>query len=104
MEAEIILNRLKERGLAGEMSDEEILPFIEEARIRLLGYCNIPIKAKMPEGLYEVWNAIAIRLLTDGELREVASVSEGDITVKFSDRDELFGLKAAADRYRRLHI
>lgn len=102
MDAEMILQRLRECKAAEDMSDETALSFIEAARVRLLRYCNIPLNAKMPEGLEEAWCELAVRLSERGYTREAGSVSEGDVTVKFSNDDGVFGLKALADRYRRL--
>ena len=105
MDAQTVLQRLKEREQLPDISDEAALSMIEAARVQLLGYCNIPLCAEMPEGLAEAWCSLAARLSADGYSQGVSSVSEGDVTVKFCGSDDaLGGCKAIADRFRRLGI
>ena len=105
MDAQTVLQRLKEREMLPEISDETALSLIEAARVMLLGYCNIPLCAKMPEGLAEAWCSLAAKLSADGYSQGVTSISEGDVTVKFAGcEDALDGCKAMADRYRRFSI
>lgn len=105
MDAQTALRRLKERELLSDISDDTALSVIEAARVRLLGYCNIPLNAEMPEGLAEAWCSLAAELAGNGYSQGVSSVSEGDVTVKFcGDGDSLGGCKAIADRFRRFVI
>lgn len=105
MEAQSVLQRLKEREQLPDISDDTALSMIEAARVALLGYCNIPLCAEMPEGLAEAWCSLAARLAADGYSQGVSSVSEGDVTVKFCKSDDaLGGCKAIADRFRRFVI
>ncbi len=102
MNAETVLARLKERELLCGASDTAALSLIEAARVRLLGYCNIPLKAEMPEGLAEVWCSLTALLLADGYPLGVTSVTEGDVSVKFGGGETLSGCLAQADRFRRM--
>lgn len=104
MNAETVLQRLKEREQLCGASDTAALSLIEAARVKLLGYCNIPLKAEMPEGLAEVWCSLTARLLAEGYPMSVSSVSEGDVSVKFGGGDIFDDCMAQADRYRRMTL
>lgn len=89
----------------GEDIDENRLALdIERARVLVLGYCNIPLNAEMPDGLLEAW-CMAAEQLFEGDMGGIASISEGDVSISFkkegSDAGGL-GWKAAANRFRRM--
>ena len=74
---EVLKNRL------GDIEDEQAaLIGIERARVTLLCYCNIPLSAEMPEGLFEAW-CIAAEQQLNGAADGVSSISEGDVSVTF---------------------
>lgn len=105
MDAQTVLQRLKEREMLPDISDDTALSLIEAARVMLLGYCNIPLCANMPDGLEEAWCSLAARLSADGYSQGVTSISEGDVTVKFAGgEDSLSGCKAIANRFRRFCV
>jgi|GEM_PF-6450137 len=90
----------------GEDADAEQLALdIERARVMLLCYCNIPLNAEMPQGLFEAWCMAAEQTAT-GSMRDVASISEGDVSVAFKkgDTDGSLGWKTVADRFKRMAV
>ena len=103
--ADEIIEALKIR--MGEDADiEQIAAAVESARVMLLCYCNIPLNAEMPKGLYQAW-IIAAEQSAAGNIGDVASISEGDVSVSFkksgADGDTL-GWKTVADRFRRMTV
>ena len=79
--AEKVLEVLKTR--LGDVGDEQAaLLDIERARVTLLCYCNIPLSAEMPAGLFEAW-CIAAEQQLNGAADGVSSISEGDVSVTF---------------------
>ena len=79
--AEKVLEVLKNR--LGDVEDEQAAMLdIERARVTLLCYCNIPLAAELPAGLFEAW-CIAAEQQLCGASEGVSSISEGDVSVTF---------------------
>ena len=103
--ADKIIEALKMR-LGEESDDGQLALAVESARVMLLCYCNIPLNAEMPQGLYEAWK-IAAENAACGNMGNVASISEGDVSISFkkdvSGSGEL-GWKTIADRFKRMAV
>lgn len=103
--ANLVLETLKTR--LGENADEQQLVLdIERARVMLLCYCNIPLNAEMPEGLFEAW-CMAAEQIASGAMGEVSSISEGDVSVSFkkdSFGNGTCGWRTIADKFKRMAV
>lgn len=68
-------------------STKKYTSFIEQAKDSILAYCNIPLKASMPDGLFYAWVEISYATSKGATMIEgsgaIKSVSEGDTTVTF---------------------
>ena len=80
---------------------------IERARAALLCYCNIPLSADVPPGLFNAW-CIAAEEMVCGS--GAASVSEGDVSITFGNPARNYigsgetEWKMIANRFRRTAI
>lgn len=105
MDEQAVLKELKVRLQMDGVSEEAAFSMIEAARLRLLEYCNIPLSARVPEGLFEAWCSLAAQMITDGYCGSAVSVSEGDVAVKFGDSGDMpHCCRYAANRHRRMNI
>ena len=107
-DAKSVLEALRIR--LGEIESEEAaLLDIERARVTLLCYCNIPLTAQMPQGLFEAW-CIAAEEQLSGVSGGIASISEGDVSISFgkngaSDKGQgQYDWKTTANRFRQLAV
>ena len=79
--AEKVLEVLKTR--LGDIENEMAAMLdIERARVTLLCYCNIPLSADVPPGLFNAWCIAAEQQFTGAE-NGVSSISEGDVSITF---------------------
>lgn len=106
--AERVLEVLKTR--LGEIENEMAAMLdIERARVTLLCYCNIPISADVPPGLFSAWCIAAEQQFT-GALDEVSSISEGDVSINFGEPSRSYmgqgetDWKIIANRFRQTAI
>lgn len=93
---------------------EKHLSYIDQAKESILNYCNIPVRANMPDGLFYAWVEIgwAAETAETGQsgTDAVKAITEGDTTVTFATGDvataSLSGAmqahKAVLNQYRRL--
>lgn len=102
-----LIAELSARELMCGATEAQAISCAEQARLQLAAYCGLPESAPLPDGLFYGWLTLTGALLSlraDAAANRVASVSEGDRTVSFTQGDE--GLppacKAVAGRYRRL--
>ncbi len=96
---------MKER-LGEDENEQALLLDIERARVMLLCYCNIPLGAEMPQGLFEAW-CIAAEELFYGTAGRAASISEGDVSISFKKDGAdgaALGWKTIADRFKRILV
>ena len=103
--ADKVLEVLKARQ-NNDADENKLTADIERARVMLLCYCNIPLNAEMPQGLFEAW-CMAAEQLSDGVSGDIASISEGDVSIAFKKQGcEADGLdwKCIADRFRRMAV
>ena len=87
-----------------DAEDEQLALAVESARVMLLCYCNIPLNAEVPQGLFEAWKLAAEQVLA-GAVGEVSSISEGDVSIAFkkdAEASSTLGWKTIADRFRRM--
>ena len=84
-----VINEWVLRGYitAEQSTNPKYLSFISQAKDAILSYCNIPLKADMPDGLFYPWVEIAhstaqgfSAIQGSGEIK---SVSEGDTTITY---------------------
>ena len=100
--ADKVLEVLKAR-LGEDKTDDLLAADIERARVMLLCYCNIPLVADMPQGLFEAWCMVAEQYASG--MGEVSSVSEGDVSITFKKSgEETLGWKTIADRFKRMAV
>lgn len=89
--AQDVLKEWKVRGyIPTGLSDEEeerYLSYIYQAKDAMLSYCNIPLAAEMPDGLFYPWVEISYSSSKGANLLQgsgaVKSVTEGDTTITF---------------------
>ena len=99
-DADAILEALKV-SLGNIENEQQAALMIERARVMVLCYCNIPLNAKMPEGLFEAWE-IAAEQLVSGDMGVASAISEGDVSIKFENSGKCFDWKLIADRFKRM--
>lgn len=97
---------------AEQSANPKWLSYISQAKDTMLSYCNIPIKADMPDGLYYAWVDIAWGIaqgtLTIEGSGEIKSVSEGDTTITYDvgtkvvKNDVSLNYMTTLNRYRRI--
>ncbi|WP_312645366.1 hypothetical protein [Hydrogenoanaerobacterium sp.] len=109
-----VLNEWALRGyITAEQSTEpKYLSYINQAKDSILSYCNIPLKAQMPDGLFYPWVEIAWSTAQGMTAIQgtgaVKSVSEGDTTITYDagatvvKNDAMLDYTSVLDRYRRL--
>lgn len=109
-----VLNEWKLRGYitAEQSSDSKYLSFIDQAKQSILAYCNIPLAAPMPDGLFYPWVEIswatANGMTTMQGTGAIKSVSEGDTTVTYDvgttvvKNDAMISFASILNRYRRM--
>jgi hypothetical protein len=115
---------LNEWVLRGYVTEEEaaansqrFLSFIRQAGEEILNFCNIPVCAPVPDGLFYVWTdyshdiAAFYGAMPAGGSDGIKSISEGDTTITFADTGSFSGsdgesgiqkYRASLYRYRRL--
>jgi len=97
---------------AEQSTEPKYISFINQAKDTILSYCNIPLKAQMPDGLFYAWTEIAWgtaqgTLTVDGT-GAIKSVSEGDTTITYDvgtkvvKSDIVLTHMSVLDRYRRI--
>ena len=85
---------------------EKHLSFIDQAKEAILNYCNIPVKADMPDGLFYAWVEIgwtAESSSSSGQaVGTVKAITEGDTTVTFDAGSVTSNLtiNGAIEKYR----
>ena len=93
-------------------NEQQYISFIEQAKDSILAYCNIPLKANMPDGLFFAWVEVAwatskgtISIEGSGAIK---SISEGDTSVTFDVGTKIETTNVSVDytailnRFRRL--
>lgn len=86
---------------------------IEQAKDSILAYCNIPLKASMPDGLFFAWVEISYATSKGATMIQgsgaIKSISEGDTTVTYDVGTTVvkgdavsIDYTAILNRYRRL--
>ncbi len=88
--------------------------YIEQSKDSILAYCNIPLKANMPDGLFFVWVEMSYSASKGVTLIEgggaIKSISEGDTTITYDvgtsvvkdNSTVVVDYKSILNRYRRL--
>ena len=109
-----VLNEWVLRGYitAEQSSEPKYLSYINQAKDAILYYCNIPLKADMPNGLFYPWVEIAWNAAQGTTMVQgtgaVKSVSEGDTTVTYDvgttviKNNAMLNYMSILDRFRRL--
>lgn len=100
-----LLTELSARELMCGATEAQARSIAEQARLQLAAYCNLPESAPLPDGMFYAWLTLtgALLSLRENGASRVASISEGDRTVAFSQEEGLSdACKAVAGRYRRL--
>lgn len=109
-----VLNEWVLRGYitAEQSSGEKYQSYISQAKDAILSYCNIPLNAQMPDGLFYPWVEIAWNAAQGTTSLQgtgaVKSISEGDTTVTYDvgtkviKHDAMLGYTSILDRFRRL--
>ena len=68
-------------------NEQQYISFIEQAKDSILDYCNIPLKANMPDGLFFAWVETAWLTSNSTISNEgsgaIKSISEGDTSISF---------------------
>lgn len=118
MDSSDVLHEWVKRGYIttdqAETDRDKYLSYIDQTKYEILSYCNIPILAQIPEGLFYVWVGMAWEgsqgLTAISGSGAVKSVTEGDTTVQFDVGTTVTGTAQHADyyamlnRYRRLPL
>lgn len=102
-----LLSELSLRELLSGATEAQARSAAEQAGLQLAAYCGLSEAAALPDGLFYGWLSLTAALLasrSDTGAGRVASVSEGDRTVSFSQAQAVLPpeCRAIADRYRRL--
>lgn len=109
-----VLNEWVLRGYipAEQSTDKKYESYISQAKDAILSYCNIPLSAQMPDGLFAPWVEIAWKTAqgttTVQGTGAVKSVSEGDTTVTYDvgtkvvKQEVMLNYTSILDRFRRL--
>ena len=93
-------------------SPDKYISYINQAKESILGYCNIPLNAQMPDGLFYPWVEIAwstAQGMTSVEgTGAIKSISEGDTTITYDvgttviQNKTILDYTAILNRYRRI--
>ena len=78
---------------AEQATDPKYISYINQAKDSILGYCNIPLKAQMPDDYFYAWIEISYATSTGGIFNKstgvltgaIKSVSEGDTKIEYAD-------------------
>ncbi|HIT18162.1 MAG TPA: hypothetical protein IAB57_00930 [Candidatus Fimivivens faecavium] len=89
---EDVFAELLARGAATEEEREKTLSLIREAKQRIYSYCGIPAAASAPDAIFYPWVAMTESRL--GSNAQIASVTEGDVSIVYRD-----GSKAGANAF-----
>nr|DAJ95976.1 MAG TPA: head to tail adaptor [Caudoviricetes sp.] len=107
-----VLDEWITRGYITDKTEPNNTSYILQAKDTILAYCNIPLAADMPDGLFYVWVELAYATLNSAVATQgtgiVKSIAEGDTTVQFETGAEQADTKPPTDyrsilnRYRRM--
>lgn len=100
------------RGYITDTDEPRYQSYIAQAKDAVLAYCNIPLRAPIPDGLFYPWVEIAWGMsngtVTVEGSGEIKSISEGDTSITFdvgtsvTKTTTTVSYNAILNRYRRM--